>query len=122
PPRDHPNLRSFPTRRSSDLTIIRRDGTRSSEYISHSTGSLNGQQGIYWHKQSCSSSPYSLGSVLERRFSGTILSSLNKDSLLYCPQVQPADMIPFPTNLIVDSPTAYRYGVQLLQQQGISVK
>lgn len=104
------------------LAITRRDGTRYSEYISHSTGSLNGQQGIYRYKQSCFSSPYSLGSVLERRFSGTILSSLNKDSLLYCPQVQPADMIPFPSNLIVDSPTAYRYGVQLLQQQGISVK
>src|SRR5690606_11869745 len=95
------------------LAITRRDGTRYSEYISHSTGSLNGQQGIYRYKQSCFSSPYSLGSELEGRFSGTILSSLNKDSFLYCPQVQPADMLPCPSNLIVDSPTAYRYGVQL---------
>lgn len=106
------------------LEITRENnGDYYSRYYANSPGIYNGREGKFLSGRSCYSVTGYVRSDAQRSFlfqgSGTPIASIADDSYLYCPQVRPVDMVPFPVDLIVDAPTAFRYGIQLLEREGL---
>lgn len=115
---------------NSTLRIARNKNGGLDEYFysTSSPGYYNQIKGEFRNYRSCGTirgNPFSTrnSSFYRAGSSGAEYSNYLTDaSLIYCPSVQPADLVPFPADFAVDYLSAFRYGLQLLEKQGIKVK